>query len=73
MKVKVIRLGKKDAFYKQRKELIGLTGEWKDIVGRRNDGWYGGTLTFDNPPVGSGWKGFKGLCFAYVKFEVLEK
>ena len=73
MKVKIIRLSKKDAFYGQRKELVGLTGKWTDLAGLREGGWYGGNFVFDSVPNGNGWRGISTLCFAYVKFEVLEK
>jgi hypothetical protein len=66
MKVKIVRLSKKDAFYWNKKEILGLTGEITSTVDREN-GWKGIVFIPDNNPFD-----FTPIYFAYVKLEKVE-
>lgn len=70
MKVKIIRLSKKDAHYGYRKMLIGLTGnilmdEYSTPTVDKENGWSGIAFIPDNNP----FPHLPVIHFAYVKFE----
>lgn len=67
MKVKIIRLGKRDAHYNDRKELIGLAGEC-EVIGEYENGWKGISFIPDNNP----WPEISPIHFFNVKIEILE-
>jgi len=67
MKVKIIRLSKKDAFWDDRKKIIGSVGEWEYSIDMHN-GWTGGKFIPDVPIQYVTMS--DGAChFAYVKTE----
>lgn len=70
MKVKITKLSKKDAHYRDSKILIGLVGEC-EITNKRTVRGYKG-ISFIPDKVPDGW-GLPVTHFYAVKFEVLEK
>lgn len=71
MKVKIVALGKGDAWYPQRKEIIGNIGEFNPIISYKG-GFRSGDFLSDEPIHAYGTDyAFKDFVFAYVKVHKL--
>ncbi len=46
-KYRITRIGKKDAFYDDRKRLIGQEGTVQGLLDPKERGWYSGDFQFD--------------------------
>lgn len=74
MRVKVIELSRNDAYYEDRKEIVGMMGEFKkEEEIQERDGWIAGYFTPDKGLLPSSQinSGLSGYTFAYVKVEEL--
>jgi len=69
MKIKITAIGKKDAFYVDRKELVGEVGTLIEDI--KNGDWDAPIVKFDKPLMGLN---YPPTCNFYnVKYEVIEE
>ncbi|MBE0574146.1 hypothetical protein IH575_04560 [Candidatus Dojkabacteria bacterium] len=72
MKVKITAIGKKDAFYEDRSNFIGLVGEFTESNTTKK-GWKGGTFISDTPIMYIGIDVGTFALFHHVKVEPVEQ
>ncbi len=71
MKVKIIRLGREDAWYHDRKRIIGITSRWEYTVDMDRN-WTGGKFISDTEIEFITFED-SAIHFAYVKFEEVKE